>query len=331
MSPSPRRVRFALDTPAVDAMAEALLKEPSSEPIGTLETISIAHIAFDPNQPRTLHVSRTNPADIAADDPEGDIKRAELEDLQELAGSIREQGIIEAIGVYRHGPNYRLIWGERRVLASILAGRETVLARLFPERPRNVRAQQLIENVQRKGLTLGERIRGVRHLIEEAGKNGTPMQSAADLAKAVGWGQAAAYAYWGIVHGPDDVAAAVDAGTLNDLKQAYAIASKDSAEERASAIEAAAGGERISAPSSEQAPQAQRTAVVAVAKRGRPMTAIPLGKTKSPHVARFICERLLDTQDFAVYEGADWNDMKTASDILRQVLKRIEQQITKGN
>ncbi len=325
---APKRLRFASPTASVEGMSE-ILDRPSGEPLGTLEPIPISRIVFDPDQPRQLHVSRVNPADIAENDPEGEIKRAELEGLQELADSIRENGLIEAVGVYRHGHDYRLIWGERRVLASILAQQETVLARLYPERPRNVRSQQLIENVIRKGLTLSERIRGVRQVIEERKKDGVPLQGAADLAKTIGWGQATAYAYWGIANGPDDVLAAIDRGVLNDFKLAYSIAAILDDAGRAAAIEAAGQAPVVGPLEAVVAATPKRSASTVVAKRGRPTTSISLGKTKSTSVARYVCERLLDKKEFAAYHDADWDDMNTAADILRQVLKRIEQKFVK--
>ncbi|MEO7326542.1 MAG: ParB N-terminal domain-containing protein [Dokdonella sp.] len=320
-----KRMRFAGNTQAVQGVSALLEEQSANEPQGTLDSIPLALVVFDPDQPRTLHLSRSNPSEIADDDPDGELKRQELEKLLELAASIREHGVIQPVGVFRHGHEYRLIWGERRVLGSVLASKETVLARIYPERPAQIRAQQLIENVMREGLPLSGVVRGVINLIEEAKKNGEPMKTATDLMKKVGWGKSTAYAYWGIANGPTDVRQAVDDGSLTNFLKAYAIANIDSASERKAAIEAARTGEPQPAVETPKPPP-KKTVKVA-AKRGRPVTAIPLGKTKSAPVARYIAERLLDAAEFAPFLDADWSDMKTASDILRQVLKRIEQKV----
>ena len=73
--------------------------------------------------------------------------------LMELSQSIRANGIIQPITVYREGPDrYRIIAGERRWQAAILAGLKEI-----PTLVRNADAHQrlelaLIENLQREDL-----------------------------------------------------------------------------------------------------------------------------------------------------------------------------------
>ena len=60
-------------------------------------------------------------------------KLKELESLQSLANSIKEQGIINPIIVYKHGEKYRLIAGERRTFASVLAKKSISKLRFWME------------------------------------------------------------------------------------------------------------------------------------------------------------------------------------------------------
>lgn len=59
----------------------------------------------------------------------GDRYRKDMGDLQVLADSIEELGLLQPIGI---NPNYQLIWGERRLRAFELLGRDKIPARIVP-------------------------------------------------------------------------------------------------------------------------------------------------------------------------------------------------------
>jgi two-component system KDP operon response regulator KdpE len=85
--------------------------------------------------------------------------------LQELADSIREHGILEPILVIPVGDRYEVVAGNRRVQAARLAGLENVPAivrRDLDERRRLL--VNLVENAQRVDLNATERIGAVRQL-----------------------------------------------------------------------------------------------------------------------------------------------------------------------
>ena len=95
------------------------------------------------------------------------------ESLQELANSIKQDGVIQPIEVTQTGPNrYLIVHGERRWRASQLAGLVTIPAvvrrRDYDEVTRFVR--QLVENIQREDLNDIDRAAGLvrlRDLMQE--------------------------------------------------------------------------------------------------------------------------------------------------------------------
>ncbi len=89
------------------------------------------------------------------------------EALEELANSIRAQGIVQPIVVRRNGEGYELIAGERRWRAAQMAGLETVpaLVRDIPDQA--AAAIALIENIQRENLNPLEEAQAIRRLIGE--------------------------------------------------------------------------------------------------------------------------------------------------------------------
>lgn len=107
--------------------------------------------------------------------------------LEELAASIKAQGLIQPISVRAvDGSRYEIIAGERRWRASQIAGLSEVpvLIRDIPDEA--MLAMSLIENIQREDLNPLEEAAGLQRLIEEFGMT---HQEAAD---AVGRSRSAA-------------------------------------------------------------------------------------------------------------------------------------------
>lgn len=91
--------------------------------------------------------------------------------LEELAASIRQEGIIEPLELRPHPDqegHYVIIWGERRWRAAQLAELATVPA-IINREPKHVRRRQLYENVMREDLNGVELARIVVQTMEEDG------------------------------------------------------------------------------------------------------------------------------------------------------------------
>jgi len=88
--------------------------------------------------------------------------------LQELAESIRHQGVIQPVIVrVRGNNNYELIAGERRWRAAQLAGIEKIPA-IVREVPDEIAiAMALVENIQRENLNPIEEATALRRLVDE--------------------------------------------------------------------------------------------------------------------------------------------------------------------
>tara|TARA_R110000787_G_scaffold8220_4_gene27419 strand:+ start:63663 stop:64553 length:891 start_codon:yes stop_codon:yes gene_type:complete len=92
------------------------------------------------------------------------------EALQELADSIREQGIMQPILVRVLGSGrYEIVAGERRWRAAQLAGLDTVPAIVKTLSDKETLAIALIENIQRENLNAIEEARALVRLQEEFG------------------------------------------------------------------------------------------------------------------------------------------------------------------
>ncbi len=89
--------------------------------------------------------------------------------LEDLAQSIRENGVITPITLRKTGDTYQIIAGERRWRASRLAGLHEIPAIVLDVDEQTAYALALIENLQREDLNPMEEAEGYRRLTQELG------------------------------------------------------------------------------------------------------------------------------------------------------------------
>lgn len=115
--------------------------------VGSISAIPIDQIEVNPFQPRT-----------AFND----------EALEELADSIRLQGLIQPITVRRLSEKaFQLISGERRLRASVLAGLSEIPAYVRTANDQQMLEMALIENIQRENLNAIEVAISFQRMIDE--------------------------------------------------------------------------------------------------------------------------------------------------------------------
>jgi len=96
--------------------------------------------------------------------PRSDFNEANLEDL---ARSIKEYGVLQPLVVSRRGDGYELIAGERRLRAAKIAGLKTVPVILRQADEQRRLEMALIENIQREDLNPIELAVSYRRLADE--------------------------------------------------------------------------------------------------------------------------------------------------------------------
>ena len=116
-------------------------------PVNSIGLIPVGHIQANPYQPRT---------------------HFDQDALQELAESIRVQGIIQPVTLRQTGTNsYQLISGERRLQASKLAGLDAIPAYIRKADDQQMLEMALIENIQRENLNAIEIALSYQRLVSE--------------------------------------------------------------------------------------------------------------------------------------------------------------------
>lgn len=87
--------------------------------------------------------------------------------LEELAKSIKQYGVIQPIIVRKLDNNYELVAGERRLRASLSIGLKTIPAIIRELSNKEIAEIAMIENLQREDLNFFEEAEGYRSLIDE--------------------------------------------------------------------------------------------------------------------------------------------------------------------
>jgi ParB family chromosome partitioning protein len=145
------------------------------------------------------------------------------EALQELAESIRRDGVQEPVIVRKKGDGYELVGGERRARASVMADLERIPAVCRDVADGDMLKLSIIENVQREDLNAIELAQAYQQLIDEYG------WTQEQLASEVGKNRATVANVLRLLQLPGDVQRLVYEGQLS-MGHARAILAMEGAE-----------------------------------------------------------------------------------------------------
>ena len=179
-------------------------KESEQEDSSALREVPIDEVVPNPDQPR---------------------KNFDEDDLNELADSVRANGILQPIVVRRKDGAYQIVAGERRYQAARRAGLANVPVVVREVSDREVLQLALIENLQRADLNPLEAARGYRDLIEQ---NGLTQE---ELAQALSKSRSAIANSLRLLELPEEVQELVISGKIS-AGHARAILSVKGEEER---------------------------------------------------------------------------------------------------
>lgn len=119
---------------------------PEKEELQTPQMLKLSQVEPNRNQPR---------------------KQFDQEALKELAGSIKQYGVIQPIIVTKKEDYYEIIAGERRWRAAKLAGLKEIPVVVKEYSDKEIAEISLIENIQRENLNPIEEAQAYKTLIEE--------------------------------------------------------------------------------------------------------------------------------------------------------------------
>ena len=208
-----------------------------------IEIIPLNKIELDPNNPRELILSLIDVKEgISKEDPDYEKKLIEQKHLQSLAHSIEEQGIINPILVYRFQNKYRLVAGERRTLASFIANKKDIQAKILDKLPSPLKLSllQWVENIERKDLSLWERLHNLEIILENyAYEHKKEMKdiTATDIKNLIGCKKSQGKNYRAVIQAPTTIKEHIKNNDIKSLEKAAVLSRLTSQTLRKKALE----------------------------------------------------------------------------------------------
>lgn len=304
-----------------------------------VDVIPLSKIETDPDNPRSLLISLDDITNgITNDDPFFEQKTQEIESLQSLSNSIKEQGIINPVIVYEHNGKYRLIAGERRTLASGLAQKTDIQAKILDGKPDEVkiRVLQWIENIERSDLSLAEKIDNLEKIIDAYARQNQISSrevTITDISQLVGCVKSHAMNLKTVLEADGDIKELISKNQIRSLEKAAVISNIASVNLRKKALDECLNGATLKQLKSylEKDKSTQKTPSlenIVVQKAGRPTLSVNFGKTPNVRVAGIILKSLITNPDISNLEmevdTLDFESPKCISDAFKTLVRKLE-------
>lgn len=334
--------KFKLDSTKSAATKEAITRtlEIANNYAGELsiEVLPLDKVELDPENNRELTLTLSDALNgIDKADPDYDKKKQDWKSLESLAKTIKDDQLINPIFVYRFGNKCRLIAGERRTLASAIAGKNEIIARIASQRPvgTKLRVLQWIENNERSDLSLAERVASIDAILKEyRAENGAGQEkvTAKLLGDLTGMSITQARRYILILESKPEIKNAIQEGKLENIKLIELICSVKNSEQQRELLNAAISGLSFEAISKLKK-ELELGDKKKKEKRGRKKTNVSLGRVK-PTVVKLIVDALVSSnvleavtikQINAIYEKSQWNNTDSAEKGFKKIMMLLDQ------
>lgn len=300
-----------------------------------IEIIPLKKIELDPDNPRDLLITMTDVENgIGNSDINKTRKNEELASLRSIANSITSQGIINPITVYKFGDKYRVIAGERRTLASILAGKSDIQAKILESKPDDLKVSllQWIENIERSDLSLWERLTNLEKIVDaycvskKIQKNRITIE---ELSNLIGCVKSHAMNYKTLLNADGKLKQLIAENKIKNLEKAALISDIKFENLKQEAVDACLNGATLKQLKAIAEKSTHKIiGVQPIEGRGRKTSAINFGVTKNISVARAIIEPLLKNGNLAhvapSIEKIDWSNARSVTEVFKQILKTLE-------
>lgn len=329
-----RKKKFGLSSTLNQGFSDAVSVVENNDQGIRYTVVPLHRIERDPNNPRELHITEKDlpPHRLLKEEPQYTEKQSELQELTYLANTIKEKGVLQPILLYKHTDKYQIIAGECRFLASLLAGKTDIPARIFDKKPTlfDIRQLQWIENNSRQNLSLRDQLTNVRQLVKEyAVLNSNQPLSASKLGELLNVSKSHAHRYMGALSASKAVSEAITDGRVQNLKVIELLNAIDDREMQISLLKEHAQGvglmqlksiikNRVLTTKSDKKP----------ASRGRELTRINLGHTKNIKVVETIVRAVTKLPEInaeqAGFSHVDWSSLNEANQAFKKLIALLE-------
>ena len=329
-----KKKRFGLSTSLSQGLTEAVNIAEAAPGIFHSTLLPISRVDLDPNNPRRLAISRDEVLyGIDEHDTNKNTKLSELESLKELSHTIKNSGMLNPIIVFKNADRFQVVAGERRYLATQLAGITEIEARVYHEKPKGFELKliQWVENTAREDLSLIDRINNIKEIIAEYEIESNESVNATKLKEFTGLSLSQCTKYMNVLEGDAEVIKLIEKGLLQLDKAVVLTNIKDSAQ-RKKAIDAFSKGANLNElrllANEKNIAVKNKNEMPKIKKRGVQPKKVVLGSTKNKSAIEQLVKVILESQRFIRYrerfKNIDWNDYSETSFAFKELLKILE-------
>lgn len=306
-----------------------------------IEIIPIKKIEIDPENPRELVINTSDlPNGPLPEDPHYEKKCKELESLQSLASSILNEGMINPVLVYKFGENYRLVAGERRTLASIIAGKTDIQAKILDKKPTPYKLSllQWVENIEREDLSLWERLNNLEKIVTNYQQENTQdgKITPTTLSKLIGCSLPHAMNYCAVFEADSGVKQHIQDNKIKNLEKAAVVAKICEPTTKDKALSACLAGATLKELKTIAATDSKVVLNKVInrpkttsAGRGRQASKVNLGVTKNPKVVKCIIDAVLISHKQInipnKFNNIEWDNYGHITKAFKDLIKALEQ------
>lgn len=285
--------------------------------------ILIDRICLDPENPRKQKISLQDlKFGLSSVDPHYAIKKEEYDGLCELAESIKREGLLNPISVIEEGSNFKVVAGERRFLATIIAQKNVIEARVFRKKPKplDLRVIQWSENQSRKDLTLYDKLMNVVSILEAYRIEKQEELTAIRLSEVISISRQQAQYYKAIISNKA-LMNFIREGKVSTFEDARKLAPMELDQIRQDL------NEIFNNPDKAKEIEIKDKSVTA----GRKRVVVSLGTTKKPFVAQIIAKTILSSSQFRKYSqdfhSVDWTCLDQSTKAFQKLIAIMEKEL----
>jgi len=322
-----KKKRFGASNPLLQGIVETVRGNELSSDEVNVEIINLSKVTPDPKNPRSLGLTEDelswlkNDGEINNAREEGgavDQRIKTLLKLRDLADSIKSNGVLQPIRVYRLGEGFRIESGERRYWGALIAKEKKVPAIILKAKPARLRTFQLIENLQREDLSLPAKLRNIASVVDELEEEeGGAVLTNAALGEVIGTSRRQASKYLSVIRGHGDIMSAITAGVISDINVAVELTKIVDPVDLKKTIKAYENG----LPSVDVSKSVDKKKSEKASAKGRRATRVSLGHTKSVATIKHIMS------ECGANEDVDWEDFKAVSTAWAVFLSKVESEL----
>jgi len=252
-----------------------------------------------------------------------------------MANSIKREGLLNPIIVYKAGDLYKLVAGERRTLASKIAGKEDIQAKVLEGKPSPLKLSMLqwYENIEREDLTLWERMVNLQQIISNYEINqGIQKISPKELKDLIGCSVQQATNYCCVLESEDKLKEAIKANKLRNLEKAALVARVVDPRIKEKALEGCINGATLSQLKVliSSTPKLNKPNTEEPERRGRQATRINLGATKSISTVKSLIDAILQVDKYKklqnIVKDTDWQDFASIAKSFQTLIQEMEKE-----